>query len=315
NVTAISPLFHLSPVASSDNDLGWAPSCTTPDCLPTASWSTSAINSTLSFQYWGKDVALDGSLEGNMSIRVLHNRMRTPWHPSGDTLFSFRGSPVDNYDLHNVTLEVLDAPPGAHLTITRARVNTSLLLDNHTPPIDRWTVPSNADGLKYTGFMQQASAAQSRTLSTHTSSTAGSSMSMWFNGSSLLVYGPCGPDNGLMGVTIDGRQQIVNTSKPFASSDCLLFQTWGLQWTHFHRLLIENMDGKKLGINRFELFRITTYPIPRTIDRGVAVGCGIASVFITCMMMIAVYVIKFVRRRQTMDVPEANRHWFQLLYS
>ncbi|CAE7074152.1 unnamed protein product [Rhizoctonia solani] len=181
SVTAISPLFHLSPVTPNNANLGWAPSCTTPDCLPTASWSTSAINATLSFQYWGPDLALDGSVEGSMNIQFLHNGEQPPWDPSGDTLFSFHGSPLDNYDLHNVTLKVLDVSPDARLTVTRARVNTSLLADVLVP-VDRWIVPSNADRLKYTGFVQQASAVQAKTgtSSTYTSSTAGSSMSMRF---------------------------------------------------------------------------------------------------------------------------------------
>ncbi|CAE7155007.1 unnamed protein product [Rhizoctonia solani] len=190
NVKAISPLFHLSPIASSDDGLGWAPSCTTQNCLRTASWSTSAINSTLSFEYWGtgQDVVLDGSVEGNMDIQFLYNGIWTPWNPSGDTLFRFQGSLIDNSDSYNVTLKVLDASPDARLTITGARVNATLLrvLANLRPynsvPADHWIVPSNADGLKYTGFVQEATALQADIPPVYVSSTAGSSMSTRFNG-------------------------------------------------------------------------------------------------------------------------------------
>ncbi|CAE7122646.1 unnamed protein product [Rhizoctonia solani] len=318
NVTPISPLFRLSPVASNINDtsLGWTPSCATPDCLPTASWSTSAINSTLSFQYWGGGVALDGRVEGNMSTRFIRDGIEAARSHSGDTLFSWPDNDLDYLYLHDITLKVVDASPDARLTVTRVQVNGSSLsvISESTA---RWIVPSNKDGLRYIGFTQQASETQTGSSTTYVSSTAGDTMSMEFNGSSLLVYGPCGPDNGLMRVSIDGEQQIVNSSKPFACSDCLLFQARGLQPNHLKRLLIENVDGKTLGINRLELFRVRlpVFAYPGVADRAVAVGCGILSVFLTCMMMMAVYVIKFVKKRRSMGGPYANQHWFQLLSS
>ncbi|CAE7093848.1 unnamed protein product [Rhizoctonia solani] len=252
SVTPISPLFYLSPVASNTNDtsLGWAPSCTTPNCLRTASWSTGATNSMLSFRYWGGGVAFDGRVEGNMSIQFFRDGMQVPWNPSRDTLFSWPDKPLDYFYLHNITLKVVDTSPGALLTVNSVQVNGSSLNNNGLPAY-RWTVPSsNKDRLKYTGFIGEASEARTGSLTTYMSSTAGDTVSMQFNASTLLVYGPCGPETGLMRVTIDGQQDVVNTSKPFASSDCLLFQAWGLQNYHLHRLLIENVDGKVLGINR-----------------------------------------------------------------
>ncbi|CAE7229178.1 unnamed protein product [Rhizoctonia solani] len=147
----------------------------------------------------GRDIEFDGSVEGNMSIQVLHNGMQTPWNPSGDTVYSLKGSPIDGLYLQNITLKVLDAAAGARLTINKARVNGSSLSGSGSAS-DRWVVPSSADGLKYTGFIRHASV----TSSTYLSFTAGNTASMLFNGSSLLVYGPCGPDNGRMKVTIDG---------------------------------------------------------------------------------------------------------------
>ncbi|EUC54493.1 P12 domain protein, putative [Rhizoctonia solani AG-3 Rhs1AP] len=196
----------------------------------------------------GRDVALDGDIKGNMSIQLLYDGIQAIWSPSEDTLFSLYGNPIDIYYQHNITLKVLDASSDARLSVVRARVNGSLFVNDYFPP-DRWIVPSNEDRLRYSGFIQTASVSHVNSSTTHISTEAGSTVSMQFNGSTILVYGPCGPEYGLMRVTINGEQQMVNASKPFASDDCLLFQAWGLPSTYLHRLLIENVDGT-LGINR-----------------------------------------------------------------
>ncbi|CAE6532704.1 unnamed protein product [Rhizoctonia solani] len=305
NVTAISPSFRLSPVSVATNvSLGWAPSCATPECLPTASWSTSAINSTLSFKYWGWDVALDGNVKGNMSVDLFNEEGRIIWNPSGDKLFSLRGGPDDHLQ-RNITLRVLDASPGSQLTVTRARVNGSSRGD-YTWPADRWIVPSDNDRLSYSGFIPQTSVAQAGSPTTYSSSTAGDSVSMQFNGSAFLIYGPCGPTNGLMRVTVDGNQQTVNTSKPFASDDCLLFQSPGQNIHNLHQLVVENVDGRTLGIDRFEFFRIQLYQRSGSANgkRVAVILCTIVGAIVLCSVVIVIYVRRSVKRKMN---PEADR--------
>ncbi|KAG8727607.1 hypothetical protein FRC11_012822 [Ceratobasidium sp. 423] len=128
NVTPASPPFDLSPVASNISQ-GWAPSCSTPECVPTASWSTGSIGASLSFQFWGWDVAFDGNVKGNMSVELLRDGVKEAWNPSGDTLFKLHGQPTDQFYLHNITLKVIDAFPGAELTVNQARVNGGSLGD------------------------------------------------------------------------------------------------------------------------------------------------------------------------------------------
>ncbi|CAE6464392.1 unnamed protein product [Rhizoctonia solani] len=277
NVTAISPLFQLSPLSSNGTSMGWVPSCITPECMPTASWSTSAVNATLSFQYWGVGVAFDGKVQGNTTVQLVRDDVQHEWKPSGETLFNLLSKPTDQFFQHNVTLKVIDASPNALLTVTRARVNGSSYGDFYLYT-DRWVLPSNEDRLKYTGFVPQSSVAHAESSTTYVSSSAGDSVSMQFNGSALLVYGPCGPTNGLMRISIDGQQEVVNTSKPFASNDCLLIQSWGLPEV-LHELLIENVDGGKLGIDRLDFFRFQTQVIPgvRTPVSAVAVPIFIGS--------------------------------------
>lgn len=71
-----------------------------------------------------------------------------------------------------------------------------------------------------------------------------------------MIYGPCGPSNGLMRVTIDEGRTVVNTSKPIQANDCLLFQSKGISGSYrLHDLVVENIDGEQLGIDRIEFIR------------------------------------------------------------
>ncbi|KAJ1303578.1 hypothetical protein OPQ81_011761 [Rhizoctonia solani] len=314
NVTPASPPFHLSPVASSAS-LGWAPSCATPECIPNASWSTGAINSTLSFQFWGWDVALDGDVKGNMSIQLFRDGVQELWKPSGDTLFSLKSGPIDQLYQHNITLKVVDASTDAQLTVTQARVNGTAFADIYVPA-DRWIISSSDDSLKYTGFTQQNSVVSVGSSTKHTSSKAGDTVSMQFNGSTLFVYGPCGPASGLMTVTIDDRQQTVNTSKPFASDDCLLFQAWGMPVVRLHELLIENTDGRILSIDRLEFFRILAFGVGsgHTL-RAIVIICAVVVAIALAAVVITVYVRRAVKKKQGVDLPQAAHGWLMFLRS
>ncbi|KDN44983.1 hypothetical protein RSAG8_05156, partial [Rhizoctonia solani AG-8 WAC10335] len=308
------PLFHLSPVTLNNTYLGWVPDCATPDCLPTASWSTSAVNSTLSFSYWGREVAFDGNVKGNMSIQLLHDGIQAPWDPSGDTLFSHQGGSNDELYLRNITLKVVHASTDAQLTVNRARVNGSTFADSFVPP-DTWTVPSDDDSLKYTGFTPQASGTRAESSTVYISSRVGDTLSMKWNASAFVMYGPCGPTNGLMRVTIDShdqqriRQQTVNTSKPFASNDCLLFQTWSLGSTSPNQILIENLDGGMLGIARFDALKVQLSNTSRaTVMRATVAACVVLGVIAVSAATIVVYVRKAVKREQEAGGPLTN-HW------
>ncbi|KAH7322082.1 hypothetical protein B0J17DRAFT_684916 [Rhizoctonia solani] len=113
---------------------------------------------------------------------------------------------------------------------------------------------------------------------------------MRFNASALLVYGPCGPTNGLMKVTIDARGSTVNTSAPIASNDCLLFQSRGLSTGAMRELLIENADGATLGINRFVFVYLYWEPHgpPNMIAQTVAFA--LAAVFVVMLLWTALMV-------------------------
>ncbi|CAE6459223.1 unnamed protein product [Rhizoctonia solani] len=292
NVTPASPLFGLSPVAL-NTDQGWIPSCSTPECVPTASWSTGLIGSTLSFQFWGWDVAFDGIVKGNMSVEVLRDGVEESWNPLADTLFRLYGQGTDQFYLHNITLKVLDASPNAELTVNQARVNGSTLVDVDSYP-QRWIIPSNDMSLSYTGFIEQASAAETGSRALYISSKAGDTASMQFNASTFLLYGPCGPKNGLIKITVDGRESTVNTSMPIQSNDCLLFQAKGLSRLMMHQLIVENIDGATLGIDRFEFFWLADALPGRLTAGATTVVFVFVSVFTTISFWAGVMI--FLRR-------------------
>ncbi|CAE6512374.1 unnamed protein product [Rhizoctonia solani] len=296
NVTLASPLFQLSPSASNITQ-GWVPSCSTPDCVPTASWSTGSVGATLAFQYWGSDVAFDGNVKGNMSVEFLLDGVSKTWSPSTDMLFRLHGEGNDNLRLQNLTLRVLDAAPDSELTIKQARVNGSSFTAD-VWGLDRWIIPSNDMGLRYTGFVQQPSSIQAGSQTTYVSSKAGDTMSTQFNGSALLIHGPCGPTNGLVKVKINDKEATVNTSKPIPSDDCLIFQSWGFPSTAMHELRVENVDGAALGINRVEFFLVSPYVNKgNSRDPGGALVAGIVIVVVFTVLAVIIITFRFKKKK------------------
>ncbi|CAE6449678.1 unnamed protein product, partial [Rhizoctonia solani] len=253
-----SPLWQLSPAASNISS-GWVPSCTSSNCVPTASWSTGAASSSLTYMFYGWDLALNGTVEGDMKLQVIRNGKEETLNPSGDSLFTVHGLPTDQLLHQNLTITVLEASTGARLTINEARVNASSfgdeIFDHH-----EWTIASNDGAIQYTGFTQQQAAAGLASPTTYVSSAGGDKMNMQFNGSAITIYGPCGPSSGLMRVKIGTRaDETINATKPIQSDDCLLFQSPGLTPDQLYSLEIENISGGTLAINRMEFFRIVTF--------------------------------------------------------
>ncbi|CAE6531604.1 unnamed protein product [Rhizoctonia solani] len=309
NVTPASPLFQLTPIASSISR-GWVPSCSTPECVPTASWSTNSVGAALSFQFWGWDISFDGNVNGNMNIELLRNGIKQIWSPSGDTLFRLYGQPSDQFYLHNITLRVLDASKDAKLTVNQARVNGSTLAAVDADfEANRWGIPSNDPRLIYSGFSQRKDSVTQNLQGVYTSSRVGDTVSMRFNASACLIYGPCGPASGLIKIIINGRESIIKTAAPFPSNDCLLFQSWGLASGAMNRLLVENVDGARLDIDRFEFWRLPLFhQEPDKTARAVTIAFG-ATFSLVVVWAVLVTTLKHSRRAREV------RQGFKVLFS
>ncbi|KDN41053.1 hypothetical protein RSAG8_07759, partial [Rhizoctonia solani AG-8 WAC10335] len=119
-------------------------------------------------------------------------------------------------------------------------------------------------------------------------------------------------------VTIDSQQRIqqqtVNTSTPFVSNDCLLFQAWGIPISTRSQILIENVDGGMLSINRFDAFRVQLFTTgASSVKRATIIACGILG----SIGVSAVTIIVYARRKRKVEReggrPLAIRHWLKLL--
>ncbi|KAG8687922.1 hypothetical protein FRC11_006369 [Ceratobasidium sp. 423] len=303
NTYPSSPLWQLSPITSNSSS-GWVPSCTSSNCLPTASWSTGAVNSTLSYTFYAFGFNLNGTVQGDMKLQVIRNDKEESLNSSGDILFSAAG-PTDQFLHQNLTIKVLEASAGARLTINGAFLNASTLADIPFPT-ERWTLPSNDGALKYTGFVQQQAASGLASPTTYVSSAAGDKVSMTFNASAFTIYGPCGPSSGLMRVAIDGNTpDTINTTKPIQSDDCLLYQSPGLAVDRLRSFEMENVDGRTLALNRVEYFRIITFT---TGGRSTKVGGMAAGIALGVIVLIAGLVLLYsTRGRKTRQ--KINNSW------
>ncbi|CAE7169515.1 unnamed protein product [Rhizoctonia solani] len=300
NVTLGSPLFKISPIASNDT-LGWVPSCLSPVCLPNASWSTGVVNSTLDFSYWGWSAALDGVVEGDMTIQLTYNGQQEWWNPSKGTLFTIKASPIDQYYLHNITLKVVSASSDARLTVTQARINGPSSA-NSLNSLDRWTLAGDDPALKYTGFTQHPSPS-GQGSPTYVSTSAGDKAYMSWNGSAVLLYGSCGPSNGLMRVTIDGFERTLNLSNPFQSNDCLLFQSHSTSPYIHHRLEIENLGGF-LEIGRMEIFHASAFRLSGPLKTIGDVVLTTLAAIVLAFVVVAVYTMRTRRTAKKVSFDE-----------
>ncbi|CUA68387.1 hypothetical protein RSOLAG22IIIB_07905 [Rhizoctonia solani] len=289
----ISPLWQLTPL-SSNSSSGWAPNCTSSDCVSTASWSTGVVNSTLTYTFYAWGHTIYGKIDGDMKIQLFRNDKEESINPSGDILWTFPGLPTDEFLHSNITIKVLAASNGARLTVNKAFINGSTYGDSDWPTV-QWTIPSNDGSLKYTGFSKQQATAGLGSPTTYVSSTAGDKVSMQFNGSAVTLYGPCGPSNGLMRINLDGSENIINTTKPFQSDDCLLYQSPGFPALNFHTLEIDNVDGRTLAVNRLEFFRVLTIATARNAKANQA-GAKIAGIVVGVIVVIAALIVFYSTR-------------------
>lgn len=238
-----------------------------------------------------------------MKIQVIRDGQEETLNPSGDILFTYPGRSLDDQTHHNLTFKILEASSGARLTINNAHINGSTFSDSENPSTT-WTLASNDGALRYTGFAQQQAASGLASPTTYVSSAAGDQMSMQFNGSALTIYGPCGPSTGLMRVKIDNVEDTVNTTKPFQSDDCLLYQSQGFSPHDLHSLEVDNVDGRTLAVNRLEFFRYFPLDSPHSTN----LGAIIAGVVVGVLLVVAAVVIFYSSRSKKMRT-KINNSW------
>ncbi|KAG8730937.1 hypothetical protein FRC12_019991 [Ceratobasidium sp. 428] len=289
-VPLTSTLFHAAPFTSNAST-GWASNCN--ECANSV-WSTSAPQSSLNFNFWGWDVAFDGQVQGSMNVKFILDGLETTLNPANGTLFAIKD--LDNLKEHSLSLTVQSAEPGSSLSVNQARINASTFSDD-TFPFAQWELPSNDGAINWSGFTQQPSAAGSFSPATYVSSGVGNTGSMTYNGSTVIIYGPCSPTSGLLKVSIDNQDtQTVNTSSPITSSNCILYQSRGYSALALHTLSFSSESDAPVSINHLSFFRVLEHS---DSGDGVAPGAIVGGV-IGGIVLIAILIVAYsMRSRKT----------------
>ncbi|KAG8742429.1 hypothetical protein FRC10_001443 [Ceratobasidium sp. 414] len=294
-VPLTSTLFHASPFTSNASS-GWASSCN--ECNNSV-WSTGAPDSALSFSFWGWDVAFDGQIQGTMNVKFVLDGIETSFNPANGTLFDVKD--LDNLKEHSLSLTVQSASAGSSLNVSQARINASTYSDDIFP-FSHWDLPTNDGAFTWSGFAQQPSAAGSLSPTTYVSSAAGNTGAITYNGSTVLIFGPCNPASGLLRVSIDGSDTItVNTSSPVTSNNCLLYQSQGYSALALHTLSFTTEGDQPVGINHLEFFRVLEHSDGGDgVTPGAIVGGVIGGIVLIAILIVA-YSMRSRKTRQKIN--------------
>ncbi|KAG9098719.1 hypothetical protein FRC07_010598 [Ceratobasidium sp. 392] len=303
NVPLTSTLFHAAPFTSNATT-GWTSNCN--ECANSV-WSTSAPSSSLNFNFWGWDVAFDGQIQGNMSVKFILDGIETNLNPTNGTLFDITS--LDNLKEHSLSLTVQSAEPGSSLSVNQARINASTFSDDIFP-FAQWELPSNDGAINWNGFTQQPSAAGSFSPTTYVSNGAGSTGSMTYNGSTVFLYGPCSPTSGLLRVSIDNADtQTVNTSSPITSPNCILYQARGYSALSLHTVSWSTEGDAPVSINHLSFFRVLEHADSGNGVAPAAVVGGVIGGIVLVAILIVAYSMRSRKTRQKIN------HAFTMLCS
>ncbi|KAG9077933.1 hypothetical protein FRC06_008627 [Ceratobasidium sp. 370] len=137
---------------------------------------------------------------------------------------------------------------------------------------------------------------------TYVSSGAGNTGAITYNGSTVLIFGPCNPTSGLLRVSIDGSDTItVNTSSPISSNNCLLYQSPGYSALALHTLSFTTEGDQPVGINHLEFFRVLEHSDGGDgVTPGAIVGGVIGGIVLIAVLIVA-YSMRSRKTRQKIN--------------
>lgn len=120
-------------------------------------------------------------------------------------------------------------------------------------------------------------------------------------GSTVLVYGPCGPQNGLVSFSIDGAATSVNTSSPVAADNCLLFLSQGYSALNLHQLEITNQEGRPLSFNHLQFLRVLEHTTGSSSTTPGAIVGGVIGGIVFVALCIVLYSLRSRKTRQKIN--------------
>ncbi|CAE6465157.1 unnamed protein product [Rhizoctonia solani] len=282
-----SPLFTASPLTG-NRETGWAISCTASgypcDGLGQSSVSTAKADATMSLNFWGSRIEVRGRLIGGMSLDwELDGSGRSPngeqVSKEGSTVV---GEPLDPEILavfegldsskeHTLKFTTRSSLPSAVATFKGAVVTVGTgitggsmsmtYLDDDSPVLEYSQTP--AGWARYNEYdsptfnITQPEGVTNRKF--QSTKVPGESVSMNFNGTQVLIYGPCYSSNGAYAITLDQQEVVVYNastnaySQPNAASvagACLRYMSPPLSPDQLHYLNMANADrGRETNLD------------------------------------------------------------------
>ncbi|CAE6442783.1 hypothetical protein ACGC1H_007582 [Rhizoctonia solani] len=282
-----SPLFTALPL-SGNRESGWTTSCTASgypcDGLGQSSVSTAKADATMSLNFWGSRIEVRGRLSGGMSLdweldgsgRLPNGEQVSkegsivvgePLDP--EVLAVFEG--LDSSKEHTLKLTTRSNLPGAIVTFKGAvvTVGTGIIggslsmsyLDDDNPALEYSQTPGG--WARYNEYespafnITQPEGVTNRKF--QSTKMPGESVSMNFNGTQVLIYGPCYSSNGAYAITLDQQEAIVYNastnaySQPNAASvagACLRYMSPPLSPDRLHYINMANADqGRETNLD------------------------------------------------------------------
>ncbi|KAH7338962.1 hypothetical protein B0J17DRAFT_397974 [Rhizoctonia solani] len=282
-----SPLFTASPLTG-NRETGWATACTASgypcDGLGQSSVSTAKADATMSLNFWGSRIEVRGRLVGGMSLDwELDGSGRSPngeqVSKEGSTVV---GEPLDPEVLavfegldsskeHTLKFTTRSSLPSAVATFKGAVVTVGTgitggsmsmtYLDDDSPVLEYTQTPGG--WARYNEYdsstfnITQPEGVSNRKF--QSTKVPGESVSMNFNGTQVLIYGPCYSSNGAYAITLDQQEAVLYNastnaySQPNAASvagACLRYISPPLSPDHLHYINMANADrGRETNLD------------------------------------------------------------------
>jgi LPXTG-motif cell wall-anchored protein len=187
-------------------------------------------------------------------------------HSHSQLLQSFEGLPLRS---HNVTFSTHPTSPDATFNFDKAIVTLGTGLQDAT--IFTALVDHEDPLVRYKGFTHEPPGASgvptfasgSGGSMYRASKTLGDTATLSFNGSAIVVYGPCFQECGAYTVTLDGSAKTYNGSITYTnpskySQNCLRYFAAGLDPAKQHTITVSNAEKDRVtALTSFQVIQIT----------------------------------------------------------
>ncbi|KAG8689515.1 hypothetical protein FRC11_002202 [Ceratobasidium sp. 423] len=282
-----SPLFTALPLTG-NQETGWATACTASgypcDGLGQSSVSTAKADATMSLSFWGSRIEVRGRLIGGMDLDwELDGSSRSPngeqvskegsvvvGEPlDPELLVVFEG--LDSNKAHTLKFTTRPSLPSAVATFKGAVVTVGTgitggsmsmtYLDDDNPALEYSQTPGG--WARYNEYespaynITQPEGVTNRKF--QSTKVLRESVSMNFNGTQVLIYGPCYSSNGAYTITLDQQEVVIYNasinaySAPNAASvagACLRYMSPPLSPDRLHYVNMANADqGRETNLD------------------------------------------------------------------